>query len=151
MPLRITQAAEALRHPRRSRIQALVAARPASTFRQLVRCSGIPAGTLRHHLSILSRTGLVRVERDGVRLRHFPAGLDARARLAATLERQGLAEVYGFVAVHGPVSQHVVLDGLGGPRSTTQHRLKRLVRFGVLSERPQGRRRLYAVAGAVPG
>lgn len=149
MTLHVVEADHALEHPRRARLLAAITAEPGLTFRQLVQSTGIPAGTVRHHLTILERCGLVRIERDGGALRHFLEGASPEDRLAVTLERRGLDRVYAFVAVHGPVNQKTILDAMPYSRSTTQHKVQRLVQRGLMELKRQGRLCMYWVPGTV--
>lgn len=136
---------EALSHPRRSALHAVVCESPGMGLRALSSRVGIPVGTTRHHLNVLLRSGLLREARVGVALAFMPAGDDRNAGHVALLREPGLVELRDVVASMGRVCQRDLLDSLTWPRSTTQHRLDRLVEAGLLRVRPQGRYLFYEV------
>lgn len=117
----------------RARILAAVHAQPGACYRELVRVSGLAAGTARHHLRTLRLSGQLHELRDGMRILHFPTGFTRSPALAALRREPGLDALARFVAAHPGASQRQVLDAFHDePRSTTQHRLHRLVTLGVV-------------------
>lgn len=131
----------------RARIRAVVAAKPGLSFRAISRATGIASGTARHHLSVLQRRREIVEERVGRRLlAYYPAGLDESKRLKARIQRDAaLAQVYETVRRLGQPCQSMILDAVEQPRSTTQHRLGRLVAMGAVSVRHGVRRSFYEV------
>jgi DNA-binding IclR family transcriptional regulator len=128
----------------------LIEAERCLHFRDLARRSGLPTGTLAHHLSVLQRSGLIdQAAARGLRLVFVPSLGPTAAVRTWVLRKDGLAELYAYVARSGPVAQRAVLDAFAAlPRSTVQHRLHQLVRGGCITTREQGRFVHYA---AVPG
>ena len=140
---------EALASPRRAAIHAAIAGTPGIHFRALARQVGVPAGTLRHHLNVLVRSGVLREERVGTTsLAFLPADDTRDAAVLAVLLEPGMAALRDLVASAGRVCQRDLVAYLDGiwPRSTVQHRLARLVEAGVLRLTPQGRLLFYEVA-----
>jgi predicted transcriptional regulator len=120
-------------------------------FRSLARQSGIASGTARHHLGILERQDLIWTQRRDQRLLHFPGPkpaleLQRANQVRATLDFVDRAFL-AYVDARGCVHQKMVLAAYCMmPRSTVQHRLKRLVRWGVLTETWMGRYKAYRIA-----
>jgi predicted transcriptional regulator len=128
-----------------------VQATPGASFRQIVRETGIPAGTARHHLSVLIRRRRVWYTRMGCRLAHFTgerpqSGMGVIRAVTATFDELD-GRLYLAARDQGPLCQKdlVAVAPDVVPRSTVQHRIKRLVRLGILRETPMGRRCMYAV------
>jgi predicted transcriptional regulator len=132
-------------HPRRTAILDLLHERPGLCLRELGRELGIQMGTLRHHLSVLIRGGSVWTTQRGLRVLHFPADVPRvplvaiAAHVLDELDRQLLD------LARRPINQKGVLDSapVEVPRSTVQHRLRRLVAQGLLAARRQGRLIIY--------
>lgn len=136
---------------RREIIEDTLRKTPGLSFRQVCASTRIPAGTARHHLTMLVRTGRIWYTQLGGRLAHFagsrPSSPVARRDTVAASFDQIDGRIYLLVRDHGPVAQKEILDQFDDePKATLQHRVKRLVRFGIISERPQGRYRMYEVA-----
>ncbi len=131
MPLPTNQAIQ-----RRTTIMAYVEANPGQSFRALSRGTRIPTGTLTHHLGVLKRHGRLAERPLGIRRLFYPADAVVSDPVAATMNLEPtLGALHAFVAANGSVMQNVVLaafEAQGWPRSTTQHRLGRLVAVGGL-------------------
>jgi predicted transcriptional regulator len=133
----------ALQHPTRAAIVACVEAAPGLGFRELGRRIGVAPGTLRHHLSVLARSNLVRLESIGARLAVVPAGERRSPAVVACLNEPALAVLRDFVARHGRVHQRQIMAAVPAPRSTTQNRLQRLTSLQALFSERVGRRIYY--------
>jgi DNA-binding transcriptional ArsR family regulator len=146
-----------LANPRRKALLDEIVQHPGATFRELVRRSSIPAGTARHHLTILKRSGLI-VEHGHKATRRFfenHGKFDLSWQQVVALREPELKELHAWlVARPGWHSQKEVIAGmsvLGWSRSTTQHRLARLVAHGAVSLRLQGRLKMYSPAPTATG
>lgn len=143
--------AEALEHPNRQRIYAYIQEHPGANFREVARMTGIASGTVRHHLTILERSGhIVEHPHQGtVRLFENHGKFDHNWSDVVLLREAPLAQVHAWLQVHPHSPQKDVLaafEGLGWSRSTTQHRLARMVEGGVVAMRLQGRLKIYSPA-----
>ena len=145
---------DALEHPSRRRLYDAVKADPGANFRALGRATGLAAGTTRHHLSKLVRAGCLAELGFRCTRRFFPneatyaQGWETRV----LLREAPLKEVHDWVHANPGRPQKDVLAAMearGSSRSTTQHRLSRLVDRQVLHVRFQGRLMLYWTAAAV--
>lgn len=146
----------ALEHPSRQRILDAVRREPGLSFRAILRATGIPAGTAGHHLNVLLRAGLAwehRLGRLGSRLLHFAGRRPAsRARVLAAVARvldENPRRVLELVRELAPCHQAPILEAaealVGLSRSTTQHILRRLEDYGLLTAFAQGRRVMYEI------
>ncbi len=140
---------------RREMIEDTLRRSPGLSFRQVCSATRIPVGTARHHLNVLVRRQRIWYTQLGSRLAHFAgqkptSPVARREAIAATFDKVD-AGIYLAVRDEGPLMQKDILDRLEEePKATVQHRVKRLVRFGILAERPQGRCRFYEVAEGIP-
>lgn len=151
-----------LQHPRRKAIHDYVVAHPGATFREVAREVRLPAGTARHHLSSLKRAGLLVEHPFHASVRFFENhGKYAKTWRETTVRRDpALAELEAWLNAHPGAAQKDILDAMeqanGWSRSTTQHRLARLVAEGLVHATASGRRLHYQVGQgpatvAVPG
>ncbi len=145
----------ALEHPRRRAIHGFVIDNPGTNFRDIVRETGVSSGTVRHHLTILERSGHLMERQFGGTVRFFEnhGRYNATWSTVALLREPDLADLYNWLEAHPGSFQKDVLTGMeeqGWSRSTTQHRVSRLVDGGAVSMKTQGRWKCYAVKGSEP-
>jgi DNA-binding transcriptional ArsR family regulator len=133
-----------LEHERRKAIYAYVCAHPGATFREVAREVGLAGGTARHHLTVLKRAGLV-VEhpyRSSVRFFENHGKYAKTWRETTVLRDPALAVLETWIRENPDRPQKDVLDAMAQhawSRSTTQHRLGRLVAEGLAHVVPRGR------------
>lgn len=142
---------QALEHPNRRRLLDRIVDDPGINFRGLVRASGIAAGTTRHHLTVLVRSGLVTEQGYGSTRRFFAGSAGGGWEHKVLLREPGLRQLFEWVAASPGATQRQVLDAMaaaGWSRSTTQHRLQRLAEGGAVQVRWQGRYKRYWAEGA---
>ena len=143
---------KALEHESRRRLHAIIRDDPGISFRALARKAGIPTGTTRHHLTILARSGLIEESSHGATQRFFLAGTaptEAQRVALAVLREETLARLHAAIMASPWLPQTTIIDNaerdFQWSRSTTQHRLDRLVKAGLVKVHQSGRWRLYAV------
>jgi predicted transcriptional regulator len=146
---------QALEHPRRKQIFDYVQKNPGTNFREISRKTGIAAGTVRHHLNVLERSDLLVERQHGSTIRLFEnhGKYDRNWADMVLLREAVLATLYGWLKEHPNSPQKAVLEGMeahGWSRSTTQHRLARLVDGGLVSIRLQGRLKIYSPSDSSP-
>jgi DNA-binding transcriptional ArsR family regulator len=133
--------------PNRRHVYESVAISPGIGFRQLVRASGLGAGTVRHHLNVLIRHGILDERRAGSRIAFFHAGATTPAwRGVVALRDPSLRELHAFALTTPGSCQRFFIDAMarrGWPRTTTVHRLARLERHGLLQSILGRRARRY--------
>lgn len=145
---------QALEHPRRKAIYEYVAHHPGANFREVARRTGIAAGTVRHHLTILERSGhlVERAHNGTVRLFENHGKFDHNWSDLVLLREPPLQAVHDWLKAHPQSPQKDILEALeqvGWSRSTTQHRLVRLVEGGLVTIRLQGRLKIYSVVDRI--
>lgn len=139
---------QALEHPKRQKIFQYIQQHPGANFREVARETDIAAGTVRHHLTVLERAGhVVEHQHQGtVRLFENHGKFDHNWSDMVLLREPALAELHLWLKQNPGSPQKDVLEAmeaLGWSRSTTQHRLTRLVEGGLATIRLQGRLKLY--------
>jgi len=139
-----------LEHPQRARIADLVAADPGVHFQELGRRSGIPNGTLVHHLSKLVAGDLVVAHRSGRYTCYFPKQVSPSVRSNAGLTKSGGAKAIlaAIQARPGLTMQDVAMQ-CGLQASTVTYHVHRLAEAGMVDVNRDGRfQRLQARAAA---
>ena len=142
---------------RRAQVLGHIKAHPGCCFRELARATGLATGAASHYVRTLKKRGLVEEAPLGMRRLFFPVG-QVVPDLAAwkMLREPGMADLRDWLAGQALPCQRDVLDHAAAawswPRATTQHRLDRLVRVGLVARIPIGGRRLvYRVRDGPPG
>lgn len=141
---------EALEHPKRQKIYQYIQEHPGANFREVARNTSIAAGTVRHHLTVLERAGHVveHPHQGTVRLFENHGKFDHNWSDLVLLREPPLAKLHEWLKQHPGSPQKAALEAMekeGWSRSTTQHRLSRLVEGGVATIRLQGRLKIYSV------
>lgn len=139
---------ETLLHERRRLLYDFVVGNPGVHFREALRGAALPSGAGRHHVTQLVRAGLLVERRIGSKLRLFPAGADSVAwQEVAVARNPNLRALHEWITVNPGRNQMEILEafreGHGWSPSTTQGRLVRLAREGVLAVEDRGRYRHY--------
>lgn len=139
---------KALEHPRRKAIFDYIHEHPGANFREVARNTGIAAGTVRHHLNVLRRSEVIVEHAHGSTVRLFENQLKFQQNWAdlVLLREPSLGLLYDWLKANPGAPQKGVLEGMeahGWSRSTTQHRLARLVDGGLATIRLQGRLKIY--------
>ncbi|HUR25286.1 MAG TPA: winged helix-turn-helix transcriptional regulator [Candidatus Thermoplasmatota archaeon] len=152
---------QALEHPRRKQIFEYIQLHPGANFREVARNTGIAAGTVRHHLNVLERAGQIVEHSHGSTVRLFEnhGKFDHNWSDLVLLREPALGKLHDWLKAHPNSPQKAVLEAMEAEqwsRSTTQHRLSRLVEGGIASIRLQGRLKMYSIVerpavGKVPG
>jgi predicted transcriptional regulator len=144
-----------LEHPRRRRIFDYIKDHPGATFREVARGVEIATGTTRHHLTVLKRNGVIMERPHGSTTRFFEnhGKFDASWTSVVLLREPPLKLLHEWLSANPEVPQKDVLEAMavhGWSRSTTQHRLQRLVEGGMAELRLQGRLKIYKASAPKP-
>lgn len=120
---------------RRLAIQNAINENPGLTFRALSRATGIPSGTLRHHINVLLRRGSAWLLLVESRHLHFAGPRPDSANAVRAAWHEALPEGMQTLLIDALCAkkQADLLDARPEPRSTTQHHLSMLTRWGFLS------------------
>lgn len=139
---------DVLEYEKRRHLYALVRDEPGLHLRELERRSGLPLGTLRHHLEYLMAHRLVESAEDRNVTRFFVTDLDGPTdrRLLGALRQESLRRVLlHMLREEGPIAHRALQEGLGLPPSTLAAYLAQLTRRGILQRRVAGRESRYEV------
>jgi len=135
-----------LAHDTRRALVDRVREAPGSPLTAVGRALDVPRSTVRYHVRVLEREGLVTAETIAGRNRLFPADEDAPA-LAAALRRDGAGDLLRSIAADGPGSVTALAERLDRAPSTVSHHLSRLADDGLVERRDEGTRTTAHLAG----
>lgn len=140
-------AQDALASPRRRELMERIDAHPGMSFRDIVRETGWISGTVRHHLSVLERTGVVERRPHKGTHRFFPAGSTKDWQQVVVLRNPEARQLWEWLTAYPGVSQKQIIAATarwGWTRSTAQNRLKQLEEAGIVVFNLQGRYKIYS-------
>lgn len=146
----------ALENKNRQKLYSYIQEAPGTTFREILRETDMPSGTARHHLDVMTRSEMIVEHRHRSTLRYFEnhGMFDDDWHVVVFLREPELAKVHAWVRDNPDEFQKSLLEHAesvwGWHRSTTQHRLARLVDAGLVRYRQAGRRKFYSVVDASP-
>jgi DNA-binding transcriptional ArsR family regulator len=129
---------ELLQSPQRRRIMDVVNDHPGIHFKELVRRSGIPNGSLVHHVRQLEGAGLLVAKQANGYTCYFGRG-PADAARASVLKADGARQVLAAVQASPGLSGLEVAHLTGLQPSTVNYHAKRLADAGLLSPVRDGR------------
>lgn len=144
---RITSRPQALRHPVRVRLLELIRQNPATSPTELAPLVGLTRNAVVHHVRILQRAGLVRIEERERRTFLFSAHVDTSSTpevLCRLVGDDPLLEVL-LDAPEGLTRPEIRERVPDVPERTRNHRLQRLLERGVLTMEGSGRSARYQV------
>ncbi len=149
----LTRRSNPLKHPNRRSLYEAVQAHPGATFRELVRRTGIPTGTARHHLQVLAQANVISIRPHKETLRHFDnhGQFDDSWQVVTLLREPDLRALCEWLADNPGVHQRGIMEAStqwGWSRSTTQHRLRRLEAENLVTMTPRGRFKCYSLSPA---
>lgn len=128
--------AKVVGHPARRALLQLLEREPGVHLEAAQRALGVGAGTLAHHVGILERAGLLRVQRAGRFRRLYPAALNGQAALRdAALRPPRSAALHKLVTEHPGVGLREAARLLGVPASSLQWHVARLEQAGLVERR----------------
>ncbi len=137
-----------LDQPKRRRLLDYIKRFPGTTFREVVRATGFASGTTRHHLNVLKRHGLVAEYPHKKTLRLFQpsADLESTWQTVVLMRDPHLHRLLMWLDDNPGRPQKGIIEAAsdwGWSRSTTQHRLGRLVDEGLVECREFGQSKRY--------
>jgi DNA-binding transcriptional ArsR family regulator len=137
-----------LDHPQRKAIRAFVAAHPGCDVASIAAHMGLDYKTARHHLEVLARAKLLRINQAGPRrtMVHLE-GQAAEALHAHALRHTTRQRLWWAVQSNPGVRQAALAREFGIGRSTLHAHVRTMCRTGLLENR---RGRLFAVEGPRP-
>ncbi|MFO1534448.1 MAG: winged helix-turn-helix transcriptional regulator [Thermoplasmatota archaeon] len=142
---------EVLAHPARQQLLQLIEAQPGIHFKEMARRTGLPNGSLVHHLETLRRGGQVVARPAGGYTLYFlgahvPAG---SAEAASALKADGARRILELVRQQPGLSSADVAARCGLQPSTVTYHVQRLQAAGLLTGLRDGRAvRLHPVDAA---
>lgn len=139
-PLRYSRhdGSDPLEHEDRAAINDHVAAQPGAYMAAVSEALDIHISTVRHHVKILEREGLVETAKVRGRRRVFPAHVQQQALMAA-LEDDATARILTTLARRGPCSGCELADSVDRCIATVSHHLSRLAADGLVVREKNGR------------
>lgn len=141
----------AMAHPRRQAVFDAVRNNPGIGHSRLAQITGIPLTSLRFHVYILARTNVVVTRKKGRSQVFFEnhGRYDHSWQAATALAEPALSQLHGWLLHEGPAQRITIVEAMAArqqwPRRTTEYRLARLVKAGVVIG-PDGDRRFVASA-----
>ncbi|MEA3143756.1 MAG: hypothetical protein QOG31_1080 [Thermoplasmata archaeon] len=147
----------ALRNPKRRRILEAVVAHPGLEVSELSKSTGYAEGTVRHHLAVLQRVGLVGANRTGRRVHFFEnhGRYSHNWRTVAAQRDSKSRHLLEWIGHNPGTSQSAVVEeahhAFGMTRGTVLRRLGNLTAAGLVTVQKEGRlRRYFRTAEAGP-
>jgi DNA-binding transcriptional ArsR family regulator len=136
-----------LDHETRDTLCERVESSPGTYLTELADAVDEPMGTVRHHLKILEREGLIEGAKLRGKRRYYPVGETPDA-LDAAMSQDGPREVLVTLAEVGDASVSTIADALDRDPSTVSHHLSRLEEDDLVERERDGRSKVNRLAPA---
>jgi DNA-binding MarR family transcriptional regulator len=122
----------------RGQIFGYIKSNPGANYNLIMNELGIGNGTLSYHLHMLERQGLIKSRSAGRYKIFYPSGTpvpkDYPARISKLQDR-----ILSVVKSQEGITQHEIIELIGGTQQTISYNLKRLRKLGMLKEERKGR------------
>jgi predicted transcriptional regulator len=126
----------------RGKIHGYIQAKPGDHYNAIKHALKLKNGTLTHHTRVLEKEGLIKVKRDGLLTRFYPA----ETRISE-LEKQVLIdsqkEIIDIISHQPGITQHEIMNFIDLGQSTVSHNLTFLKRNNYILEEQNGREKKY--------
>jgi DNA-binding transcriptional ArsR family regulator len=136
-----------LDHETRDTLCERIESSPGTYLTALADAVDEPMGTVRHHLKILEREGLIEGAKLRGKRRYYPVGETPDA-LDAAMSQDGPRQVLVTLAKEGDASVSTIADALDRDPSTVSHHLSRLEEDGLVERERDGRSKVNRLAPA---
>jgi predicted transcriptional regulator len=132
----------------RRRIYQFILDNPGTYLRELQRELDLQVGVLQHHLNAMCADGLLRFEDDGYRKRYFITGSQTseERKMLALIRLRTPRRMIIHLLRNGRATSQELREELGITKGAVSFQVSRLVSKGILTERVEGRHKVYAVA-----
>lgn len=119
---------------------------PGIRYRELLRLTRLANGVLTYHLSVLEKSGPIRVDRNSGATRYFPVSIPEGESQVLGFIRHGPArEIISFMLERDSCTFSEIVDHTGKAPSTISSHLKRLKKAEIIHVR-YGEYQLYNLA-----
>ena len=126
----------------RGQIHGYIQAKPGDHYNAIKHALKLKNGTLTHHTRVLEKEGLIKVTRDGLLTRFYPAGIKIPEE--DKLELKEIQEELIDIIRHQPgITQHEITNLLQLSQTTVSYNLTTLTRNDLIRERQVGREKKY--------
>ena len=123
-------------HPTRNQVINYLKKHPGAHFKMISRECATPPGTLRHHLSVLYREGIVRSKPDGMYRRYYPTG---RSIDPGIEEKGSRTTILQTVEKYPGISQSDLSSVIQLSKQMLSYHILKMEKEGILRSRTSGR------------
>ncbi|MBI2208613.1 winged helix-turn-helix transcriptional regulator [Candidatus Woesearchaeota archaeon] len=115
-------------------------------FREIERKSGLSTGSIKYHLSYLTKHGLIKEERDGNNLRYYPNEFGSEdKKLLGLLRQKSIRKIVLFILTHNNCNHKQIVQFVGLSPSTVSWHLKKLEESNIIGFAKKGRKTAYGI------
>lgn len=130
-----------LEHETRADVYEILTADPGTTLPDLSDRLETPLSTVRYHVQVLQREGLISSQKQRGNRRFYPVGVENEA-LTAALQTDTTADIVRSLADRGAATVGDLVDDIGKSYSTVSHHISRLVEDDIIVREKEGRKRV---------
>lgn len=130
-----------LEHETRADIYEILTSDPGTTLPDLSDRLETPLSTVRYHVQVLQREGLISSQKQRGNRRFYPVGVENEA-LTAALQTDTTADIVRSLADRGAATVGDLVDDIGKSYSTVSHHISRLVEDDIIVREKEGRQRV---------
>ncbi len=115
-------------------------------FREIERKCNLPTGTVKYHLSYLTKHGLVKEEKDNGSTRYFPKDFKSEnKRLLGLLRQKKVREIILFILTNPNCNHEQIVKAVQVSPSTVSWHLKKLQENNIVGFIKNGRKTSYNI------
>ncbi len=130
----------------RRKIYEVVTKFAGSHFREVERKCNLPTGTVKYHLSYLTKHGLIKEEKDESNVRYFPKEFAFQnKKLLGLLRQKKVRDIILFILTHTDCNHEQIVKMIRVSPSTVSWHLTKLVENNIIAATKKGRKTFYTI------
>jgi predicted transcriptional regulator len=126
-------------------IMRLIEREPGIRYRELLRLTGLVNGVLSYHLSVLEKSGVIRVDRQSRMTRYYPVNISEKeSHMLGYVRHEPMRQIITFILQNDLSTFNEIVDYTKKAPSTISSHLKRLREASIVHVR-YGEYQLYGL------
>lgn len=118
---------------------------PSVHLRKIKKNLGYSMGTTQYHVSSLENEGKIISKRSSIYKNYYHVGINTKNELMAILNLESPRKIILYVLENEPCNHGEIAKGVGLTSSTISWHMKKLIEFGVIGFRYDGKYSIYSI------
>lgn len=131
--------------PPREKILQFIINNPSTHLRKIKKNLGYSMGTTQYHVSSLENEGKIFSKRNGFYKNYYHVGTNTDNELMTVLNLESPRKIILYLLENEPCNHREIAKGVGLTSSTVSWHMRKLIEFGVVGLRYNGKFSIYSI------